>query len=420
MSTTELMECRNTIYKYFTLVKQEIAKMQQNDGEKAKAFHATLQQLSQRMGHHPAPAPRPAEVPAAAPPSQPALNANNLQRHSEQLAEQHRTQLAQKAGRMSPDGSPPIVIRSNLTVDDLRLPPNIRKRKADGQPQDSSPSKIKSPKPAQATTPQVTTSPQVKNRPPPPPPPPPVEKNFKCDRQGCGAAFTLKNELADHQKKHEREAEKRREEEGKAKFRIDNPLEYTLASVANALHVNREGIPKDMKVAPTNGVTPKPGTTPQIKTNSSPLPGSTPLRQAMTPKSKSPAQTKMSLSARPTGSKAIAPDGEQVPTPPATFWDTPGSPTAIRQCFEGIEDVSPLATLDSSLFTPAYTPEDTSGDDKAAAAISTYEDWNPWGMKDACGTEVLQDFPWDNEVPVCSTKEGPDWGEMNQFMLFAQ
>jgi hypothetical protein len=400
----ELAESRTSIVKYFNMVKHKMAEMHNNDAEKAKVIQGTMAQLQRMNGA----ASRHVDAAPAAPPQQLALNANNLQKHAEQLQLQEQQRLAQKANsRMSPDGSPPIIIKSALTVDDLKLP--NRKRKANEPPQDAYPAKIKSPKPG---TPQVIPSPQVKasNL------PPTVEKNFKCDKSGCNGAFTVKHELADHLKMHEREAERRREEEGRAKFRIDNPLEYTVASIANALHLNRDGTPKETKA--TAPVTPRPSGTPQIKQSSSPLPGFTPLRNVMTPKSKSPLQSKVSLPVRlAPGSKAIAPDGEQILTPPATFWDTPGSPVALRQCFDGIEEVSPLAVLDSSLFTPAYTPEDTSGDDKANA-ISTYEDWNPFGMKDACGTEVLQEINWDGEAPLCSTKDGNAWGEMNGMMMF--
>ena len=137
----------------------------------------------------------------------------------------------------------------------------------------------------------------------------------------------------------------------------------------------------------------------------------------------SPAQMKISLAVRPVaGSKPIAPDGEQVLTPPATFWDTdtPGSPMPVRRCFDGVGNVSPL-TLDSSLFTPAYTPEDTSADDKAAAAVAigTCGDWDPWGMEDGCGgQELLQHISWEDEAPPCTTKDEADWGEMNGFTIF--
>jgi len=219
---------------------------------------------------------------------------------------------------------------------------------------------------------------------------------------------------------HERDAERQRLEGERATFRKENPLEYSLSSIASALHLNRDGT---MKASPApGGLTPRPAgaSTPQTKAGSSPLPpGSTPLRNnnAMTPKAKS-----LSLPVRTvSGSKPVAPDGEQIPTPPTTFWDTAGSPMALHQCFEGIEGISPLNKLDSSLFTPAYTPED-SGDEKMPA-ISSYEDWNPFGMKDVCGSEVLQEIMWDTagvESSVCTTKEGAVWGEAGGFMMLVQ
>jgi len=408
MVLQEYHHCYRFIAKYFAIVKAEMSKMHQADPEKAKTFTNTIQHLTQRIVSR-APG---AQEGAAPQQQQPALNANNLQRHAEQLAEQHR--LAQKAGRMSPDGSPPIVIKPSITTEDLKLPVN-RKRKPTDQPENPSPSKTRSPKPATTTaTPQVTASPQPKAR-----PAPPVEKKFRCERAGCLDAFALSNELAEHQRMHERDAERQRLEAERATFKKENPLEYSLSSIASALHLNRDGT---MKASPApGGLTPRPtgASTPQTKAGSSPLPpGSTPLRNnAMTPKAKS-----LSLSVRTvSGSKPVAPDGEQIPTPPTTFWDTAGSPMALHQCFEGIEDISPSNKLDSSLFTPAYTPED-SGDEKMPA-ISSYEDWNPFGMKDVCGSEVLQEIMWDTagvESSVCATKEGAVWGEAGGFMMLVQ
>jgi hypothetical protein len=399
----ELTETRASIVKYFNMVKQKMEELHGRDPEKVKAFQGTIQLLHQRM----ASAPRPLDSAPVAPPQQ--LNANNLQ----QLQLQEQQRLAQKAnGRMSPDGSPPVMIKPSLTVDDLKLPSN-RKRKANEQPQDSSPAKIRSPKPG---TPQILPSPQVKAQ----LLPTAVEKNFKCDRPGCNGAFAQKLELAEHLKMHEREAERRKEEEGRQRFRVDNPLEYAITSVANALNLNRDGTPKEPKAAAAPA-TPRPGAaTPQIKQSSSPLPGFTPLRNVMTPKARSPPQSKVTLPVRTVpGSKAIAPDGEQMPTPPEMLWDQPGSPMALHQCFDGIEEISPLAALDISLFTPAYTPEDTSGEDNGVNVASTYEDWNPFGMKEVCGPEILQEINWEGmETPVCSTKDGANWAEMNGFMMF--
>lgn len=397
----DLAECRNNVLKYFNIVKLEMSKIQKTDPEKYKALHSCLVNINSRMGNpvlaraaqeqHAASQQQPPPPPPSAPASQPALNANNLQKHEEQLAEARRTKLAQTAGRMSPDGSSPIVIRSAITVNDLKLP-DIRKRKLNDTPQDSgSPSKMRSPKTAQTMTPR---SPQVKSR-----PSPEVEKNFKCIRTGCIGAYAIERELQEHQRQHEREDQK-------ARFMKSDPLQYTLNSVAAGLHLNNDGTPKDAKPqvsqSNTNGLTPTP-------------------RSILTPKSKSPAQVKMPLPVRPvTGSKAIAADGDQLPTPPESFWDVPGTPDALRQCFTGIpEEVSALAAMDTSFFTPAHTPED-SPDESGKAVVSTYGEWNPFAMKDTCGSEILQDIGWDGDVPVCSTKDGANWGAANGFAMFCE
>jgi hypothetical protein len=352
------------------MVREEMAKL---PAEKQKALQVTSVQLMQRFSQQPQPSQQtPPQVTTArqpAPPQQPpqpALNANNLQKHSEQLAEQRMSQLAHK-NRMSPDGNPPIVIKAPFSAADLKLPPKKPKRKAEHTPEETTPNKLRSPRSSQATPKAEVSSPALKNR-----PQPTVEKTFKCERSDCDKAFALKGELADHLKMHEREAEKRREEEGRAKFRIDNPLEFTLASVAGGLGLNRDGTPKDSKVKA------EPDTKP------------------------APAEE----------------EGVQLLTPPATFWDLPGSPMALHQCFEGLDSVSPLASLDISLFVPP-TPEDISAEELNVAALAdTYDSWNPFGMKDACGTEMLQEISWDNDAPLFLTKDGRNWGETNGLMMF--
>jgi len=52
------------------------------------------------------------------------------------------------------------------------------------------------------------------------------------------------------------------------------------------------------------------------------------------------------------------------------------------------------------------------------ALADTYDGWNPFGMKDACGTEMLQEIAWDNDASLCPTKDGRNWGEMNGLMMF--
>ena len=122
------------------------------------------------------------------------------------------------------------------------------------------------------------------------------------------------------------------------------------------------------------------------------------------------------------GSKAILPDGEQMPTPPESSWDLPGTPDMLGQCFSGLaEEIAPLATMDASFFTPADTPEGSPEQDGSKAlvpAVSTYGDWNPFGMKRTCGEEILQDISWDSDVPLCSTKDGANWGEVSGFAFY--
>jgi hypothetical protein len=292
----------------------------------------------------------------------------------------------------SPDGSPPILIKPALTTGDLKLPTKPRnKRKAELQPEGPAPLK-KSPKPARATTPKVA-SPAIKN-------PPTPEPNHKCDVQDCNQAFASENALAVHHKQHEREAEKQREEAGRTKFKTENPIEYTLASIAGALHLNRDGAPKS-------------ASTPHIKSGT---------MSVLPSKSASPTQTKSSVTETPPKLVVESEILRQVPTPPTSFWDAPGSPMTIRQCFEGItEEISPLSTMDISLFTPAYTPEDSSSDEKANVAMNnSYDDWNPFGMKDVCGTEILEEPSWDSDATACPTKDSSNWGEINGVMMFVQ
>lgn len=373
--------------------------MTANEPERARNLQAMLAPVCQRissstprMTEHLTPSQRP-PPPAPAPTPQPALNANNLQKHGEQLAEARRAKLAQntQGGRMSPDGSPPILIRSKLTVNDLKLPTNPRKRKLGDTPQDpSSPSKMRSPKTANASALGPPNSPQVNGQ-----PSLEVEKNFKCTRTGCSGAFALERELQTHLDNHDREDQR-------AEFMRTDPVNYTIQAVANGLNLNPDGTPKSSKQS-------------QI--------GLTPGQSMQTPRGKSPAMRHSVLPVYPVrGSKAILPDGEQMPTPPETSWDLSGTPDMLGQCFSGLkEEILPLAAMDISFFTPADTPEDSPGEDGKASvppAVNTYRDWNPFGLKDTFGEEILQEFHWDSDVPVVSATDGANWGEVNGFALY--
>ncbi|KAI5814736.1 hypothetical protein BZA77DRAFT_94930 [Pyronema omphalodes] len=164
------------------------------------------------------------QTPAVPPQVQTALNANNLQRHNEQVNEQHR--LAQKAGKQSPDGSPPVLVKPSITVEDLKIPANRLKRKAT-EPTvatDVSPVK-KSPKLANNTTAanKISPSPTTVHA-------KVEEPSYPCN--ACGAKFKTESDLAPHLAKHKQEEEFRAAQREKAQ---ENPVGYFLGSAAAAL-----------------------------------------------------------------------------------------------------------------------------------------------------------------------------------------
>ena len=205
----------------------------------------------------------------------------------------------------------------------------------------------------------------------------------------------------EHHKWHEREAARIREEEGRQKWRVENPLEYSLTAVKNFFGINGEGT---TKLDPT---VIKEVSTPQIRLGSSPFPGSN--RNTPAPKTPAVSASKTSKMSEP----------EQLPTPPSSIWDQQGPYSQVRQCLEGLENVSILDSLDNSLFTPAYTPEEVKGEDTNAAAAASYEDWNPYNFKDSCGTGLLEELDWE-AVDENTIREGREWGGGNGFVMFTQ
>lgn len=398
MDLREFNEVRTAINKYFQFVKTKMMALQQ-DKKRNHALQTSIAQFQAMRNanaaqQHRAPPTPPQPQPQQPQPSNATLNEHNLQKHSEQMALQrtlslsHRQKQASRMAPMSPDGKPPIMISPRIGPDDLKLPPK-RKRK-DALDSATTPAN-KSPKIGQASSPaSKVASPIVKNIQPEQP------RNFKCDQRDCGGAFVTNNELIEHQRWHETERQRQQEEEKRAKWRIENPLDYTLSAVSGALGLNKDG---SVKASP--GLT-------TTKAEFSP--------QSNTPRTvPSPAQKPTATTARPTSGLKGA---EQMPTPPTTLWDTALSPAKINQCFEGLEPPN-LTNLDNTIFTPEYTPGDSTEADESQAALNTYDEWNPFGMKDVCGPQPLQEIPWENEFSGPKTWDSTqNFGEMAGFMLY--
>ena len=381
MTRKEIQEVRSNINRYFMFVKAQMATC----GSMKDGGLQLRQSVAEFQNKHRLPqANKVAPVP---------LNPGNLEKHTLAEAENHMSSLATKGAAQgttrgpSPDGIP-ITIAPGISRKDLKLPPT-KKRKADGAADGVPPGK--SPK---LPTPKLEPSTIPQNAVPPPP-----AQVFKCEHPKCGKMHATKTDLTEHYKWHQRETEKRREEDDRQKAKVENPLEYALGAVSSFLGLARDGSVK-------NDATKQAAATPRIKTESSPFPGSTPhTRAGMTP-GKTPAAAPKTPKPEP------AP--EQMPTPPSSIWDTPGPYSQVHQCLEGLQQVSILDSLDNSLFAPAYTPEDSDADSSVTAG--GYEDWDAFEFKESAGSGLLVENEWDTcDVPVL----GRSWAEDAGFMMFA-
>lgn len=356
------------------------------------------------------------------PPPQPSANvlsASNLQIQTDLLAqERSRSLQSQKAqlnagyvqplGSMSPDGRPPIHIKSTIGPEDLKLPP--RKPKRPREPEPETPKTKETPKPL-----------------------------HKCSQSNCEGGlkgFETKGELEEHQKWHERERLRLMEEEKNNKWKIENPLDYYLSSMRGGLNLDSEGKPKGRGEEAKEDTPPKIGSTPQTKPASTPRLSTTPIHKntGLTPApGRSPAtfKTPQLSNARTPGGKPtpnVKPPreehtNEQLPTPPSSSaWEGSSmSPDVLRQCFDGLrEQVSGLSTLNPAIFTPAYTPgaSELEGGEGAEVVNGSFEDWNPFGYKDSMADDMLQDMEWESE-PMSSfgSVGSKDWALAHGFEL---
>lgn len=328
----------------------------------------------------------------------------------------HKTQLnaaghVQPPGSMSPDGSPPIHIKSSIGPEDLKLP--IRKKRL-REPEPEPPKAKESPKPVHRCT----------------------QPNCELGVKG----FETKGELEDHHKWHETERRRQEEEEDKNRRKTADPLDYFLSSTREGLGLNDEGKPKERRgEAVKEETSSKTGATPQIKSGSTPLLGATPMNKAvLTPApGRSPAPFKTpQLSNVKTPSGKLTPGvktmpkeehvNEQLPTPPpsSSAWDgLPMSPEVLRQCFDGLrEQVSGLSTMNSAIFTPAYTPgaSELEAGEGGENMNGSFDDWNPFGYKDSLADDIMQEMDWDDGSSNLFGNAGlgsKDWASAHGFEL---
>lgn len=236
---------------------------------------------------------------------------------------------------------------------------------------------------------------------------------FKCPQLSCefhANGFPTKELLIAHVQEH-------RKKEDKPPV-VTNALEYCLTSMKTGLGLNSDGTLKEKKTDEMEIKTEiKSESTPQARATGTPLPGTTPNRQGLTPnagKMGSPSavmKTPQSGHARlPTGSNKstggkvefkdeAAKEGpnDQLPTPPSTIWEGALSPSLIHQCFDGLEQYSGLTASNQLNLTPVYTPGGSSPDaDADSVGLGSYEEWGPFGMKMYNGS-LLTDYDWDQE-----------------------
>jgi len=224
---------------------------------------------------------------------------------------------------------------------------------------------------------------------------PPATPQHPCVLDGCGKVCSSTEELAEHNRQHEEQRKQKALEEARMQHRQQDPIGYAINAVAEFFHI------KDQ--------------TTDIKLE----------------------DEKQHLQQQPTPPQTTQELQDQPPAQTTDVWQTPGSPMAARQCFEGLEIQGGLANLDAYLFTPAYTPEEmdfaNSGAETSAANVSagnkedevnsaaakeSYNDWNPYGFKDVAGNEVLEALDWDMvEMPRMDSGLDRDWAMENGFVL---
>lgn len=427
LSLKELTDSKGSLTKYFAFVKQSMSNLYSKDEKRAKDVQLRAQRfvipgapgppgprsgppplqqshmLAQaRVPSQPQPQAQPQQLQVPPPQlSANVLSASNLQKQTDMLAlERSRSLQSNKAqlnvaghvqppGSMSPDGSPPIHIKSSIGPEDLKLP--IRKKRM-REPESEIPKVKESPKPV-----------------------------HRCTQPNCEfgvKGFETKTELEDHHKWHETERRRQEEEEEKNRRKVADPLAYFLSSTREGLGLDDEGKPKGKWEEAMKEETPsKTGVTPQIKSGTTPLLGTTPLNKAgLTPApGRSPALFKppqlsnvKTPSGKPTpGVKTMPKEehaNEQLPTPPSSSaWEGSSmSPDVLRQCFDGLrENVSGLSNLNPAIFTPAYTPgaSELEVGEGGENVNGSFEDWNPFGYKDSLTEDMMQEIEWDSDSP---------------------
>lgn len=318
---------------------------------------------------------------------QPELNADNLQRLQQQVQKERGVAAAVLAQKFpnaagpgshlsSPDGSP-LTFKPRIRPEDLRLPIIDKKRKRPiSGPIDPSQS-------GAGTSAKRSSSRD-----------PPATPQHHCPLDDCGKVCSSPEELAEHNRQHEEQRKHKVEQEARNQHRQQDPIGYAINAVAEFFHIKQD------------------------QTSDVKLEDQKPLQQ------------------QPTPPQAIQELQDQPHAQTADVWQTPGSPMAARQCFEGLELQGGLANLDAYLFTPAYTPEEmdfansgaeasTNGNGgnkedevNSAAAKESYNDWNPYGFKDVAGSEVLEALDWDMvEMPQADSGLDKDWAMENGFVL---
>ncbi|TGZ79110.1 hypothetical protein EX30DRAFT_116880 [Ascodesmis nigricans] len=358
---------KSEIPKHFAWMRQQFNTSQM--AEKSKAIHAMytgfvrgfqpyfgkmIEQRKQMFA---------ASAAAAAAPPPPALSSDNLRKLEAQVAKQQQgsAAVAQKfvtptTHVASPDGSP-LTFRASLKPEDLRLP---TKRKRNNTITEGAPGAKRSP--TSTPTPAPT---------------------HICGRDGCTKTFDSDLALSEHHQWHEKEIQRKQEEDARKQHRNADPLGYAISSIASFFNLDADGNPipdptTNIKTEPPATSTPQP-----TLTTSTPKLPQTPTTKPQEPKPKS-----------------------HLPSPPTTVWDLHGAPLAMRHCVEGLQTLSGLQNMDSALFTPAYTPEESGSEDSDAAAIASYDEFDPWGFKEVAGGELLQDMDWDMVAHSPTESEG--------------
>lgn len=365
------------------------------------------------QGHSAAPA-QP-HAPAVLPPvtSTVPLNAANLQQQQQQLYKMHQRSGSRSShtpaaptsaqppfafGASSPHGAPAYIGKSAVTLENLHIPARKKQKQNNGQ---NTPGSNASPQVNKAPSPEVKRQPAPESK--PQPKPALCCSEPECDRHSMG--FDSEEALERHTQEEHIQP-------------LKDPVKYVQDNLAELIGLDSQGRPKSQETGTAAGVKTgpsgsKPGQKPNVKGESTPGGGATPMNpQTSMNRQPSAAGVKLSTTSNPKGQLDSVKDtlakiqsGQpkqgaqqaQEPTTTDPWADATIDPNDLFQNFQGFESGAGGAISDMNVYrsiTPNDTPESSKDgvsepnsdiSDGVALDINLDvfdENWQPFGSSD--------------------------------------